>query len=79
SVRIGEAQKELKKLIYKCAEKNSLSIIAIEIDIDHVHVFVSPPPRYSPAFIANLLKGYTSRILPLKFPFLKRKCGKDKF
>ncbi|MDN3509287.1 MAG: IS200/IS605 family transposase, partial [Candidatus Neptunochlamydia sp.] len=48
------------------------SIIAIETDIDHVHVFVSAPPRYSPAWIANLLKGYTSRMLRLKFPFIKR-------
>ena len=77
-ILIGEVQKELKRLIYECAEKNGLSIIAIETDIDHVHVFVSAPPRYSPAWIANVLKGYTSRMLRLKFPFLKRKCGKDK-
>jgi len=77
-ILVGEVQKELKRLIQECAKKNGFSIIAIETDIDHVHVFVSAPPRYSPAWIANLLKGYTSRMLRLKFPFLKRKCGQDK-
>jgi putative transposase len=76
--KFGEVQKELKNLIHECADKNGLSIIAIETDIDHVHVFLSAPPRYSPALIANLLKGYTSRMLRLKFPLLQRKCGKDK-
>jgi putative transposase len=77
-ILVGEVQKELKNLIHECADKNGLSIIAIETDIDHVHVFLSAPPRYSPALIANLLKGYTSRMLRLKSPLLQRKCGKDK-
>ena len=77
-VLVGEVQKELKALIRKCADKHGFSIIAVETDIDHVHVFVSAPPRFSPAWLANLLKGYTSRMLREKFPFLKRKCGRDK-
>ena len=42
-----------------------------------MHVFVSAPPRFSPAMIANLLKGYTSRFLREKFPHLKKACGKE--
>lgn len=52
-------------------------MLAIETDIDHVHVFVSAPPRFSPANIANILKGYSSRFLREKFPYLKKACGKD--
>ena len=66
-----------KILVHECAEKNDLTILALETDQDHVHVFVSAAPRYSPAQIANLLKGYTSRFLRQRFPFLKKKCGKD--
>jgi putative transposase len=46
--------------------------------IQKCHVFVSAPPRFSPAWLANLLKGYTSKMLREKFPFLKRKCGRDR-
>ena len=49
----------------------------LETDEDHIHVFVSAPPRFSPAKIANLLKGYTSRFLRELFPTLKKKCGND--
>jgi putative transposase len=43
----------------------------------HLNVFVSAPPRFSPANLANLLKGYTSKCLRQKFPKLKKICGKD--
>ena len=77
-VLVGEVQKELKAVIKQCADKHGFSILAIETDIDHVHVFVSAPPRLSPAWIVNLLKGVTARELRKKFPFLKKKCGKDR-
>jgi putative transposase len=54
-----------------------LTLLAVETDEDHIHVFVSAPPRFSPALIANLLKGYTSRYLREKYPHLKKMCGKD--
>lgn len=73
----GEVQVETKRLIVECCEQQSLTLLALETDIDHIHVFVSAPPRFSPALIANLLKGYSSRFLREKFPHLKKVCGKD--
>ena len=49
----------------------------METDEGHIHVFVSAPPRFSPADIARLLKGYSSKYLREKFPHLKKKCGKE--
>ena len=49
----------------------------METDEDHIHVFVSAPPHFSPADIAGLLKGYSSEYLREKFPHLKKKCGKE--
>ena len=68
---------ETKRVIVECCQRHQLKLLALETDLDHVHVFVSAPPRYSPANIANLLKGYTSRFLRQKFPKLKKICGKD--
>jgi putative transposase len=42
-----------------------------------VHVFVSAPLCFSPAEIANLLQGYSSRYLCKCFAHLKRVCGND--
>lgn len=54
-----------------------LTLLEIETDIDHVHVFVSAPPRFSPSQIANLLKGYSSRYLRERFPHLKKAYGQE--
>ncbi len=70
-------QVETKRLITECCKRHGLTLLALETDIDHVHVFVSAPPRFSPALIANPLKGYSSRYLHEKFPRLKKVCGKD--
>ena len=73
----GDVQVETKRLIAPCCEKQGLTLLAMETDIDHIHVFVSAPPRFSPALIANLLKGFSSRCLREQFPHLKKVCGKD--
>jgi putative transposase len=73
----GEVQKATKDLLNECSQRHGLALLALETDIDHVHVFVSAPPRFSPAQIANLLKGYTSRYLRQQFPHLKKVCGTD--
>ena len=73
----GEVQKATKELIAECCERHDITLLALETDQDHVHVFVSAPPRFSPAEIANLLKGYSSRSLRERFPHLKRVCGKE--
>lgn len=73
----GEVQVETKRLITECCERQGMTLLAMETDEDHIHVFVSAPPRFSPALIANLLKGYSSRFLREKFPHLKKVCGKE--
>lgn len=54
----------------KCAE-HDWAIVALEIMPDHVHLFVKTHLTDSPAYIANQLKGFTSRMLRQEFPGLK--------
>ncbi len=39
---------------------------------DHEHLFVSAPPKFSPAEIVRLFKGITSRKLKKEFESLRR-------
>jgi putative transposase len=73
----GEIQVECKKLIGECCSKHEITLLTLETDIDHIHVFVSAPPRFSPSKIVGLLKGFSSKMLREKFPKLKKICGKD--
>ncbi|MEM0025374.1 MAG: IS200/IS605 family transposase [Zestosphaera sp.] len=52
--------------------------IAIEVLPDHVHVFCSCPPRLSPAYVVNYLKGKSARRILQKFPELKTGASRSK-
>jgi putative transposase len=54
----------------KCAEHGWL-IVALEVMPDHVHLFVKARPKDSPSYVANQLKGFTSRRLREEFPHLR--------
>jgi putative transposase len=76
-VLTDEVQTVVRSAIEQCCKTHGFSLIALETDIDHVHCFVSAPPKDAPAVIVGLLKGYSSRIVRKQFPALARKTGKD--
>ena len=62
-VLIGKIRKRLEALIkHKVKELNS-KILALEIQPDHVHLFIQAKPIISPNSLIGQIKGYTSRIL----------------
>lgn len=75
-VLTGEVQVETKRLITECCEKQGLTLLAVETDEDHIHVFVSAPPRFSPALIANVLKAYSSRFSTRESSLISKDCVK---
>jgi len=69
-----------KRYVTEAIENNGMDLLAIEIDrtlMDHVHVFVSIPPRLSASDAVNVMKGYSSRRLRMEFPWLKQLYNKD--
>ncbi len=51
---------ELKRMFKHIAVWKSLRIHAWHIGDDHIHLFVSIPPKYSCAYIIQILKGKSS-------------------
>ncbi|WP_448526054.1 IS200/IS605 family transposase [Parathermosynechococcus lividus] len=63
-----------KRYVTEAIENNDMELIAIEVDrtlMDHVHVFVSFPPRMLASQAVTIMKGYSSRRLRMEFPHLK--------
>lgn len=63
-----------KQHVTDAISNNGMTLLAIEVDrelMDHVHVFVSLPPRLSASQAVNVMKGYSSRRLRQEFPWLK--------
>ena len=61
----------LKELIRKKAEEIEVEIVEMETMPDHIHIFVKSKPTYSPHFIVQQFKGYSSRELREEFSELR--------
>ncbi len=69
---IEGVEERFKELVNKISKEMNLEIIALECDIDHVHLFVNANPTVSPSKIMHQLKGVTSKTIREEFNKLNR-------
>ena len=69
---IKGVEDRFKKLVTEICKELNISIIALECDKDHVHMFLNCLPTLSPSYIMAKLKGATSKILREEFKQLCR-------
>jgi putative transposase len=82
-VLIGRIAERLKELLSEIASQYRFQIVAVEVMLrhicrDHVHLFVSAPPKFARAEIVRLFKGITSRRLMHEFAYLRRQYWGEK-
>ena len=70
-VLAGRVDERLKELLTEVATEHGMTIHAMEVMPDHVHLFVEADPTLCVAEIVNRLKGRTSRILRQEFSSLR--------
>lgn len=76
-VLVEEIARRLKELLYEIANQKGFEIKEIEVMPDHVHVFISAHPKYSPSYIYKMLKGISGRKLFIEFPQIKQDLWKN--
>ena len=47
--------------VHEIADDKGLEIIDLTVHPDHIHLFVSSPPKHAPSLLANWFKGISSR------------------
>lgn len=72
-VLVDGIELRLKELLLEKAQRLDVQLEKMEVMPDHLHLFVKCSPTDSPHWIVQQLKGYTSRVLRLEFPELKRR------
>jgi len=77
-VLVGRIAERLKELLSEIASQYAFQIVAVEVMPDHVHLFVSAPPKYSPAEIVRLFKGISSHRLMQEFVYLRHQYWGEK-
>ena len=75
----GEVAEALVEILERVAEAYDMEIDTMEVMEDHVHVFLSVPPRYSPARVMQIMKSISARELFTRFPWVRRKLWGGEF
>jgi putative transposase len=72
-VLIDKIADDLKELHEKIAKDKGVTLVTQEVMPDHVHLFITMHPKFSPADIVKIFKGITAKKLFEMHPELKRK------
>lgn len=68
-----EVEAYMRELIYQIAEDKGFTVDEFETGtMDHVHLFVTAPPKLSPSLLVQYLKGITGRKIMERYPDLKK-------
>lgn len=70
---------KVNEIIREIAERYGFEIISLATDGNHIHIFVSAPPRYSPSQIVNILKSISARQIFQQFPEIKKRLWGGEF
>ena len=72
-----EIESYMRTLIWQIADDKGFVVDEFESgEGDHVHLFVTAPPKMSPSLLVQYLKGITGRKLFEQFPELRQKLWK---
>ncbi|MBI2027140.1 MAG: IS200/IS605 family transposase [Deltaproteobacteria bacterium] len=66
-------REECKKLLKRAAEEYGMKILTIEVDEDHLHLYIEVPPQMSIGNGVGILKSISARKVFQRFPYFKKK------
>jgi putative transposase len=69
----GEVGTRLRELIREICGIHEVTIMKGHVASDHIHLFVSVPPKVTISRLVQMLKGKTSYKLMSEFPHLRKK------
>ena len=68
----GDIVQEVRDIFQEIAINHDFEIDTLEVAKDHVHVFLSFPPRYSIATVVGMLKSISASVIFAKHPEVKQ-------
>ena len=67
-----------EQLLRRTAVEYGMNIISVEVDDDHVHVYIEIPPQRSVGEAVRILKSVSARLMFKRFDYFKRKLWSGK-
>jgi putative transposase len=66
-------REECERVLRRAAAEYGMEIDSVEVDVDHVHLYIQIPPQRSVGGAVGILKSISARMMFKRFPYLKRK------
>lgn len=63
---------DVKNFLLEKVQQHQWDALALQIMPDHIHYFLSAPPKWAPAKIVQELKTYSSRLLRRKYYLIRQ-------
>jgi len=75
----GDIREHVKELFKEISDSHGFEIDTFEIAKDHVHIFLSFPPRYSISKVVGMLKSISASVIFREHPEVKRELWGGEF
>ena len=75
----GDIRERAKETFKEISENFDFEIDAMEVTKDHIHLFLSFPPRYSISKVVGILKSISASRIFQEFPDVKRQLWGGEF
>ena len=72
-VLVKDLKPRLREILMELCNWLDIRIIEGALCSDHVHMYLSVPPKYSPSHVMKILKGKSAEMLRKEFPELGKK------
>jgi putative transposase len=59
---LGDVAEVAEEIIRETCKELDIEIIDLAVSVDHVHLFIKYPPKYSVSWIAKRIKGRSSEV-----------------
>ena len=75
----GAMRERLREIIRQTCAEIGVHIVRGVLSRDHVHMFVSVPPKLSLSYVMQRIKGRSSRRIQIEFPDLRKRYWGRRF
>ena len=78
-IKREDIREKVKEIFGEVAERHEYEIEEVNVAPDHVHIFLSFPPRYSIVHVVGVLKSISAAEVFKKFPEVKKELWGGEF
>lgn len=75
----GDLRKRVSELFEEISLSHDFEVDTMEVSEDHVHIFLSFPPRYSISKVVGMLKSISASVIFQEYPQIKQELWGGEF